>query len=183
MVQLIPADSVDAGRAREESSRLGYEYTRMRGTPYVMRRRLLLGPSGAPCTPPPFGALVAVSLRTGAKLWEVPLGSPAGLPGMPPDVARALASRNAGSPNLGGPIATAGGVVFIAATVDRHVRAFDIESGRELWKAPLPAGGKATPMTFQLGRGGRQYVVIAAGGDGGAFGKSDALVAFALPAR
>jgi len=183
MVQLIPADSVDPGRAREESSRMGYEYTRMRGTPYVMRRRLLVGPSGAPCTPPPFGALVAVSLKTGAKLWEVPLGSPAGLPGMPPDVARALASRNVGSPNLGGPIVTAGGVVFIAATIDRHLRAFDIETGRELWAASLPAGGKATPMTFRIGEGGRQYVVIAAGGDGGVFGKGDALVAFALPAR
>ena len=133
-----------------------------------MRRGILLGPSGAPCSAPPFGALVAIDLATGARKWEVPLGTfaadgPAGL----------------GSPNLGGPIVTAGGLVFIAATLDRKIRAFDVETGAELWSAPLPAGGKATPMTY-LGADGRQYVVIAAGGDGGRFGKSDRLVAFAV---
>jgi len=70
--------------------------------------------------------------------------------------------------------------VFVAATLDRQLRAFDIETGRELWSAPLPAGGKATPMTY-LGADGRQYVAIAAGGDGGGFGRDDALVVFALP--
>ena len=70
--------------------------------------------------------------------------------------------------------------MFIAATLDRHLRAFDIETGKELWRAALPAGAKATPMTFR-GRDGRQYVVIAAGGDGDVFGKGDDLLAFALP--
>jgi quinoprotein glucose dehydrogenase len=114
MVQLIPAEEYDPAAARQESQRLGYEYTRMRGTPYVMRRRLLLGPSGLPCSPPPFGALVAVDLRTGAKRWEVPLGmmAPAGTD------AATTALRTLGSPNLGGPIVTAGGLVFIAATLD-----------------------------------------------------------------
>jgi quinoprotein glucose dehydrogenase len=73
---------------------------------------------------------------------------------------------------------TAGGLVFIAATLDRRFRAYDIETGRVLWAADLPAGGKATPMTYSAG--GRQYVVIAAGG-GGRFGRGDAIVAFALP--
>jgi quinoprotein glucose dehydrogenase len=81
---------------------------------------------------------------------------------------------------LGGPVATAGGLVFIAGTVDRRIRALDIETGRELWSAPLPAGGRACPMIYR-GADGRQYVAIAAGG-GGPFGRGDALVTFALPA-
>ncbi len=177
VVQLIPQE--DAPRElREESSRLGYELNRMRGTPYFMRRRLLIGPSRAPCTPPPFGKLVAVSLRTGERLWDVPLGSPGPL--LRSAGSRPPGAPDLGSPNLGGPIATAGGLVFIAATLDRHLRAFDIETGRELWRAPLPAGGKATPMTYR-GGDGRQYVVVAAGGDGEVFGKGDEVLAFALP--
>ena len=74
---------------------------------------------------------------------------------------------NLGMPNLGGPIVTAGGLVFIGATLDRTFRAFDVDSGKELWTAPLPAGGTATPMTYEPG--GRQFVVIAAGG-GNEFG-------------
>ena len=82
--------------------------------------------------------------------------------------------------NLGGAITTAGGLVFIGSTVDRYLRAFDVETGRELWKAKLPAGGKATPMTYR-GADGRQYVVISAGGDGKAWGRADSVLAFALP--
>jgi quinoprotein glucose dehydrogenase len=171
MVQLIPAEGFDREKARSESSRLGYEYTRMRGTPYYMRRRLLLSSSGTPCTPMPWGALVAMDLRNGREAWRVPLGT------LPVGPASASAPPT-GSPNLGGPIATAGGVVFIAATLDRAIRAFDVETGRELWKATLPAGGRATPMTYRIG--GRQYLVIAAGG-GKEFGAGDYIVAFALP--
>jgi quinoprotein glucose dehydrogenase len=96
-------------------------------------------------------------------------------PGTPPDVAASL-----GSVNLGGAISTAGGLVFVGATVDHAVRAFDIETGRQLWKADLPAGAKATPMTFRGPRDGHQYVAVAAGGDGEVFGWSDAVVAFRL---
>jgi quinoprotein glucose dehydrogenase len=157
MVQLIPAKNFDLTAARQESNRLGlgYEYTVMEGTPYVMRRRLLIGPDRVPCTPPPFGALVAVNLRTGGRFWEAPLDTP----------------------NLGGPIATAGRLVFMAGTLDRMMRGFDLDTGKELWKAPIPAGGRATPMTYEAG--GRQFVVIAAGG-GNEFGTGDAIVAFAL---
>ena len=174
MVQLIPAKGFDLTAARQESSRLGqgYEYTMMEQTPYVMRRRLLLGPGQVPCTPPPFGALVAISLRTGQRLWEVPLGTPPMPPGAPAPPA------NLGMPNLGGPIATAGRLVFIAATLNRRFRAFDLDSGRELWITQLPAGGRATPMTYESG--GRQFVVIAAGG-GNEFGTGDAIIAYALP--
>jgi quinoprotein glucose dehydrogenase len=168
MVQLFTAEGFNRDSARTVDASRGltdFEYTRMRGTPYIMRRRLILGPTGLPCTPPPFGSLVAVNLKTGGIAWNVPLGTMGGVPG---------------SPNLGGPIVTAGGIVFIGATLDRAIRAFDSQTGRELWKADLPAGARATPMTYEAG--GRQFVVIAAGG-GGPFGAGDAIVAFALPAK
>ena len=178
VVQLIPREGFDLKRARKDDERLGhdYEYNMMRGTPYVMRRRILLAPSGVPCTPPPFGTLVAIDLKTGARLWESPLGSVAGLVG--PEMAAKLAP-DWGSPNLGGPIVTAGGVVFIAAALDRALHAFDVETGRELWRGALPASGKATPMSYRLASG-EQYVVVTAGG-GDVWGKGDHVVAFRLP--
>jgi quinoprotein glucose dehydrogenase len=176
MVQLIPAHAFEPAKVRAEGERLGDQYTRMRGTPFVMRRRILRSPSGLPCTPPPFGTLVAVNLQTGERMWEVPLGTMRGTTGE----GASGTPAEWGSPNLGGPIVTAGGLAFVAATLDRSIRGFDVETGRELWRAELPAGGKATPMTYRLSQTGRQYVVIAAGG-GGLFGKGDSVVAFALP--
>jgi quinoprotein glucose dehydrogenase len=172
-VQLIPRDRHDPARVSRE-----HEYGLMRGTPYVVRRRPLLSPLGLPCTRPPFGALVAVSLARGSKLWEVPLGTTRdlfGRVGLPFAFAW-------GTPNLGGPIATAGGLVFVAAAMDNYLRAFDVETGRELWKGRLPAGGQATPMTYRVTPGGRQFVVIAAGGHGKmGTTRGDHVVAFALP--
>jgi quinoprotein glucose dehydrogenase len=175
-VQLIPRDSVNLRDARAESDRLnlGYEYNVMSGTPYIMRRRILLSPSGLPCTPPPFGTLVAVDLDSGEHLWEAPLGSLERM--VPPGTDLPSAW---GSVNLGGPIASAGGVVFIGAALDRALKAFDIETGRELWRGPLPESGKATPMTYRLASG-EQLVAIAVGG-GDVFGAGDYVVAFRLP--
>lgn len=175
-VQLIPRESVDLDQARDESDRLnlGYEYNGMFGTPYIMRRRILLSPTGLPCTPPPFGTLVAIDLDSGERVWEVPLGS-----------IQRLTSEDApapaewGSVNLGGPIVTAGGVVFIGAALDGMLKAYDIETGRELWRGPLPESGKATPMTYRLASG-EQFVAISVGG-GGVFGTGDYVVAFSLP--
>ena len=150
----------------------------MRGTPYVMRRRMLLSPSRAPCSPPPFGALVAVDLTTGAKRWEVPLGTTRGL--FPPEMAK-LIDPDWGSPALGGPIVTAGGLIFMGGTLDRSLRAFDIETGQEKWRGDLPASAKATPMSYQLASG-QQFVAVAAGG-GGAWGTGDSIVVFTLPSR
>ena len=177
VVQLIPREQYQEASALAEDKRLGreYEYNEMRGTPYVMRRRLLLSPSGLPCTAPPFGALVAISLRTGGRLWEVPLGSPSALLD---SAGAAKAPVEWGSPNLGGPIVTAGGVVFIGAALDRSLHAYDIDTGRELWRGQLPASGKATPMSYRLASG-EQYVAIAVGG-GDVFGKGDYVVAFRL---
>jgi quinoprotein glucose dehydrogenase len=177
VITLIPRATYEARQGRATvGERIGTEYAMMRGTPFVLKRELFFGPSSAPCTPPPFGTLTALSLRTRQILWSVPLGTSEGLDRIgirvPPDTPGAI--------NLGGPITTASGLVFIGAALDRYFRAFDIRTGRELWKFVLPAGGKATPMTY-LGADGRQYVVIAAGGDGKAWGWSDEIVAFALP--
>jgi glucose dehydrogenase len=88
----------------------------------------------------------------------------------------------AGTPNLGGPIATAGGLTFIASAMDNYLRAFDTDTGKELWKGRLPAGGQAMPMTYLAGRNGKQFVVIAAGGHGKLGTRlGDSVVAFALP--
>ena len=176
-VSLIPRASYDRSKVTDADARVSAEYTSMRGTPYVMRRQFMFGPGGLPCSPPPFGSLVAIDLNTGTRKWDVPLGTLGGMvpPGVSPETAASF-----GSLNLGGAISTAGGVVFVAATLDPAIRAFDVDTGRELWKAGLPASGKATPMTFRGPRDGRQYVVIAAGGDGDVFGLSDAIVAYRL---
>jgi quinoprotein glucose dehydrogenase len=170
-IRLVPTAGTDLVALRRDASQRGHQVNRLRNTPYHQVRGLLFGPDGVPCTPPPFGALVAVDLATRSIAWSVPLGN---------GPAAGDASHALGAPNLGGPIVTAGGVVFIAATIDPHLRAYDVETGRELWRATLPAGGKATPMTYR-GADGAQYVVIAAGGDGERFGAGDAVVAFRLP--
>jgi quinoprotein glucose dehydrogenase len=176
MVQLLPREGFDPAKARAAEQRLGdeFEYNPMRGTPYVMRRRMLLSPSKLPCTPPPFGTLVAIDLKSGGRLWEVPLGS---LAALNPDPAVTMPA-DWGSPNLGGPIVTAGGIVFIGAALDRRLHAYDVETGRELWHGPLPASAKATPMSYRLASG-EQFVAVAVGG-GGAWGAGDYVVAFKL---
>ncbi len=194
MVQLIPVAGHDMAEMHRNASRLGDEYTKMRGTPYIMRRRFLFAPSGAPCVSPPWGSLVAIDLATGAKRWDVPLGDPttvrlgAGEEGEVSSTSSSTPQRRArsdaesvakfGLPNLGGAIVTASGITFVAATMDHYLRAFDTETGAELWRGELPAGARATPMTYSVG--GRQYVVICVGG-GDQWGKGDYIVAFALP--
>ena len=176
-VRLIPRTKVDAERAAGRLSG-GFEYAPQHSTPYAVIRRLLVGPStGLPCTPPPWGTLAAVSAATGAIAWQVPLGR---LPG----TEKADAGEQWGSIALGGPIATAGGLVFTAGTLEPAIYAFDSRTGRQLWKGTLPTSARSTPMTY-LGRDGRQYVVIAAGGHGVSIGPplGDYLVAFAIPRR
>jgi glucose dehydrogenase len=126
-----------------------------------------------PCQKPPWGLLHAVDLSTGTIAWQVPLGD------IPALAARGITQT--GAPNLGGAIVTAGGLVFIGGASDSRFRAFDVRTGRELWRADLPASGHATPLSYR-GQSGRQFVVIAAGG-GGRFSDtiSDSIVAFALP--
>ncbi len=174
-VHLIPRDRYQAVEKAAKDGQFRAEVSPQHGTPYGMSREVLRSPSGLPCNPPPWGALVAVDLAAGAIRWNAPLGTTADLlPNTQPAIR--------GTPNLGGPIATAGGLVFIAAAMDNYLRAFDIDTGVELWKGRLPAGGQATPMTYRATPGGRQFVVIAAGGHGKLGTKlGDSVVAFALP--
>ena len=151
------------------------QFGRQAGTPYAMRREPLLSPWGLPCTAPPWGALVSVDLRRNRIAWQSPLGSTEGF------TSRFLPAREFGMPNMGGPIATAGGLVFVGAAMDGYLRAFDIETGEELWKYKLPAGGQATPMTYRAGASQRQYLVISAGGHGPlGTPRGDYVMAFAL---
>jgi quinoprotein glucose dehydrogenase len=129
---------------------------------------------GFPGSKPPWGTLNAIDLNRGEIKWQVPLGDWPGL------VERGI--RNSGTENFGGSIVTAGGLVFIASTMDEKLRAFDKATGSLLWEYQLPAAGYAAPATYSVG--GRQYVVIAAGGGGKPRTKpSDVFAAFALPAR
>jgi quinoprotein glucose dehydrogenase len=149
------------------------------GTPYAIdvNAGWRLPLTGLLCKQPPYGGLRAIDLRTGKTLWDRPLGSartngPFGIPSHLP--------FEIGTPNNGGTVVTAGGVIFVAATTDNLIRAIDIKTGKTLWQDVLPAGGQATPMTYEAG--GRQYVVIMAGGHH--FMETpigDALVAYALP--
>jgi quinoprotein glucose dehydrogenase len=127
--------------------------------------------NGFPAVKPPWGTLNAIDLNAGEILWQVPLGEYAEL------VERGLPIT--GTQNYGGPVVTSGGLLFIGASLDEYFRAFDRESGEELWKTKLPAAGYATPATYEVN--GRQFVVIAAGGGKLGTPSGDAYVAFALP--
>jgi quinoprotein glucose dehydrogenase len=148
-------------------------------TPYAANIGPFLSPLATPCTRPPFGLLTAVDLTTGKVVWSHPLGTardsgPLGIPSLLP--------IRIGLPAVGGSLATRSGLVFIAATIERSFRAFDTSTGKELWRARLPGGGNATPMTYWSSRSGRQFVVITAGGAPILSSKpSDAIVAYALP--
>jgi quinoprotein glucose dehydrogenase len=167
-VKLIPRDELtEARKNASDLDRLHGEFARQTGAPFAMFRTPLLAPSGLPCNAPPWGTVAAVDLFQGEKVWDVPLGS--WIPGM-----------NTGTITLGGPMASAGGLVFTAAAMDNYLRAFDTDTGKELWKFELPAGGQATPMTYS--HNGKQYVVIAAGGHGKLGTKQgDYVIAFTLP--
>ncbi|MEX1240252.1 MAG: family 16 glycoside hydrolase [Cyclobacteriaceae bacterium] len=139
---------------------------------YSVEIPFFLDPYGAPAISPPWGTLNAVDLYNGSILWKVTLGE------YPELVAKGI--RNTGAKNFGGPVATAGGIVFIAATPDEMIRAFETHSGKVLWESKLPAGGYATPSVYAID--GRQYVVIAAGGGGKNGTKyGDSIIAFAVP--
>ncbi|MGQ0716223.1 MAG: pyrroloquinoline quinone-dependent dehydrogenase [Pseudonocardiales bacterium] len=170
IVRLIPRDQESDAQNDPSNNRLGGEFAQQAGTPFAMFRYPFVTPGRIPCTAPPWGTLSAVDLRSGRVSWEVPLGNMTGTPD----------GEALGSFNLGGAL-IAGDLVFIGAAMDEALRAFDIETGRLLWKGALPASAQATPMTYRVG--GRQFVVIAAGGDGKRLGTKmgDAVVAFALP--
>jgi membrane-bound PQQ-dependent dehydrogenase (glucose/quinate/shikimate family) len=185
--QLIPREQAPAfARTIQRQSpppgqpQADYAWSPQVGTPYVMHTTPFMSPLQIPCTRPPWGLMTAIDLNTRKVLWKRPIGTgersgPLGLQSHLPLLM--------GTPNIGGSMTTAGGVVFNGSTLDHYVRAYDQRTGAELWKAALPAGGQATPMTY-LSRSGRQFVVIAAGGHGGLqTPQGDYVVAYALPGR
>jgi quinoprotein glucose dehydrogenase len=157
-VRLIPRDQLREQVAEIRSTYRDVQVGSQSGTPYAMARGALISPKGNPCVPPPWGRTVAVDLNTGAIKWESP-----------------------STFGFGGPITTAGGLVFVSGAIDQKFRALDIDTGKELWTSTLPVGALSTPMTYQLSSG-KQYVVIAAGGHGSLPGKlGDYVLAYALP--
>ena len=158
--ELAPSDTADSAPQRPRTAPyefVGYERWR--------------DSSGSPAIKPPWGTLSAIDLNSGEYRWRIPLGEFAAL------TARGIPVT--GTEQYGGPIATGGGLVFIAATQDAKFRAFDKRTGRLLWETTLPAPGYATPSTFAVR--GRQFVVVAAGGGKLGSKSSDTYVAFTLP--
>ncbi len=145
------------------------------GDPRTGNGNIMGGERGWLCNRPPWGSLVAVNARTGDIAWKVPLGITDELP---------EAKQRTGRLNLGGPIVTAGGLVFIGASNDKRFRAFDSKTGKELWVTKLEMSAHAVPITYQ-GRNGKQYVAISAAGasalDDPAPAGAEALVVYALP--
>ncbi len=148
----------------------------LRGVPFKSVGEVFLSPLGVPCSPTPWGTLTAIDLGTGKVKWQVPLGQSHKWGITIP------ASFGWGSPNIGGPIVTAGGVVFIAAALDSKLRALEAATGKELWQAKLPYPGMSVPITYMVN--GKQYVVISAGGNSRAeTALGDATVAFTLEGK
>jgi len=156
VVTLVPAEQSRATAGEAIESLLEMKFP-LAGSPYHYKVGPLLGPLGSPCSEPPWAALTAVDLVKGEILWEVPLGSidkmlPIPFPWEIPY----------GTPGAGGPLLTAGGLVFIGYTLDDRFRAFDLLTGEVVWQADLPAAGTSVPVSYEAG--GEQYIVIPAGG-------------------
>ena len=144
----------------------------MPGTPYSTMTRAFVAPSGVPCTPPPWGTLTAIDMDSGKLRWQRPFGRTKRYKMTFPESWGSAAI-------IGGPMVTGGGLIFMAASMDRKFRALDVKTGEELWQAKLPYAGMAVPMSYMTG--GKQYIVIAAGGNRRAFTEEgDAIVAYTL---
>lgn len=169
---LIPREEVEEGQG--SASEQGLQANS--GAPYAVELGPLLSVLGLPCQAPSWGDVAGIDLQTAEVVWKHRNGTTRD--SMPFDLPIGL---NVGVPALGGPLTTAGGVSFLSGTLDQYLRGYDIETGEELYKARLPAGGQATPMTY-TGEDGRQYVVVTAGGHG-TFGTKmgDYVIGYALP--
>ena len=169
IIKLVPAD---INEERPLGPPVEFLQKPLNGTPYRLDGAFFLSPFGVPCTPPPWGELIAIDLNSGDHLWRQPLGRI--------EVGPFKTPKAWGSPNIAGPIVTAGGLIFIGAGMDSAFHALDIKTGEGLWRDDdLPAPAMAVPMTYMVD--GVQYVVVAAGGNGMAETKqSDALIAYRL---
>lgn len=169
--QLVPSDEISADE-QVNAGEAGLNVNA--GGEYGVRMGPFVSPLGLPCQAPPWGYVAGVDLRTGAKIWMHKNGTvrdaaPVPLPPIP-----------MGVPGIGGPLLTASGVAFLAASIDDYIRAYDVTTGAQLWQQRLPAGGQATPMSYEAG--GRQFIVQVAGGHGSIGTKAgDYVIAYTLP--
>ena len=173
-VKLVPRE--DNRTPEEDNDPVDWQSFPQYGTPYRLATSPFLSDRGVPCIKPPWGMMLAIDLSSGETLWEIPIGN---LNTFVPLIGRWL---NVGTPVSGGPMQTASGLAFVAATTDEYFRAFDAQTGRELWAQQLPFSAHAIPMTYRLSKQSKQFVVIASGGSN-VMDKhqGDTLVAFALP--
>jgi len=168
--KLVPKDGTDLGETNQGEQGVNENA----GAPYAVEMKPFLSPMGIPCQQPPWGYVAGADLRTGEVVWKRKNGTIYDMTPLPLPI-------EMGVPGIGGPIITAGGVAFMAASVDDYLRAYDLTTGKQLWEARLPAGGQATPMTY-LNSKGEQMVVLVAGGHGSVgttFG--DYVIAYKLP--
>ncbi|MGV1949779.1 glucose/quinate/shikimate family membrane-bound PQQ-dependent dehydrogenase [Agrobacterium vitis] len=169
--QLVPRDQVPAKGQDEKGSEQGLN--RNDGAPYAVKMGPFLSPIGAPCQAPPWGTVAAVDLKTGKIAYQHRNGTVHDMTPLP-------LPFKVGVPGIGGPMITKGGVAFLGAAVDNYLRAYDLATGKVLWEGRLPAGGQATPMSYELN--GKQYVVMVAGGHGSVGTKpGDYVIAYTLP--
>lgn len=179
--RLVPRGSKEAeglAPSKDGGIHVGQPVAQM-GTPFAVFTGAFLSPLNVPCTQPPFGRIAAVDLTTRKVVWDKPLGT--GADSGPMGVAARLPIPM-GVPNSGGSLTTRSGLTFIAATQEKAIRAFETATGKLLWRAPLPAGGHASPMSYTSPKTGRQFVVIAAGGNAPLLsGAGDYVIAYALP--
>jgi len=180
-VQLNPVQDAAAGKKNDggEAANIAGAPVPLIGTPYAINAKLrFMSPLDIPCQKPPFGTLTAVDLSTQQIAWQVPVGTvkdtgPFGLKmHLPVPV---------GMPTIGGTLATQGGLVFIAATQDYFLRAYDSRTGKEVWKGRLPVGSQGTPISYTDAGTGRQFVVVSAGGARNSPDRGDYVLAYALP--
>jgi len=162
------------GRKDNEIEIVDYLTRPLKGTPYSAVGEIFMSPLGIPCTPTPWGVLSAIDMDSGELLWQKPLGQIKKFGITIPE------SFGWGSPNIGGPIVTGSGIIFIAATMDNKIRAIDISSGNKLWESSLPYQATAVPITYMANES--QYVVIASGGTARVSSRlGDEIIAFSLP--
>ena len=169
--RLVPQADIPP-KGNEKASEAGLN--RNDGSPYGVIMGPFLSPLGIPCQSPPWGYVAGADLRTGKIAWEHRNGTVYDMTPLP-------LPFKVGVPGIGGPMITAGGVTFLGAAVDNYIRAYDLTTGKQLWRGRLPAGGQSTPMTYATASG-RQFVVIVAGGHGSINTKAgDYVIAYALP--
>lgn len=176
LVRLIPHKNL-SGNYATDYSHADYEIQPQQGSPYAVELRSLASPLGLPCQQPPWGMITGIDLETRKIAWQIPAGT---LADKMDEMVGIPAPFPIGMPTLSSAMVTASGLAFYSGANDAYLRAWDTKTGRLLWKARLPVGAQATPMSYVSPRSGRQYVVVPAGGAPYSVNKGDYIIAFAL---